>query len=175
MSDAYLGQIMCAGFQFAPSGWARCDGQEVSIQQNQALFSLLRTTFGGDGITTFRLPDLRGRTPVGGGFPQKSGPVLPAYALGQSGGVESVTLQTAQMASHSHMVHVSDGAATASSPVGGVFAVSSAPAYGPATNLVALGGGPTTATGGGGPHENMQPFQVINMVICMAGPFPSAN
>lgn len=175
MSEPYLGQIMCTGFGFAPQYWARCDGQTLSVQQNQGLFSLLGNHFGGDGNTTFMLPDLRGRTPVGGGFVSRSASPFPPYALGQVGGTETVTLSLAQTPQHTHMVHAAATAASTNQPVGSVFADTALAAYGPAANLVPLGAGPTTSAGSGLAHENMQPFLVINMSICLAGIYPSRN
>jgi microcystin-dependent protein len=175
MSEPFMGQIMCTGFGFAPRYWARCDGAKLSISQNQALFTLVGTYFGGDGSTNFALPDLRGRTPVGGGFPSRSGPSLPPYILGQVGGTETVTLSLGQTPQHTHMVKSVSAAAATDQPVGGVFADTTLAAYGPAANLVPLGAGPTTPVGSGAPHENMQPFLVVNMSIALYGTYPSRN
>src|SRR5262245_54899621 len=110
--EQFLGSLLLVPFAFAPAGWALCNGQLLSIAQNQALFSLIGATYGGDGVTTFGLPDLRGRVPIGFG----QGPGLQNYALGQSGGVESTTLGVNQLPSHNHVINVVSSAATSSNP-----------------------------------------------------------
>lgn len=165
------------GGNFAPRGWAFCDGQLLPISQNTALFSILGTTFGGNGQTTFALPDLRGRVPLHPG----QGPGLSPYQLGQSAGSESVTLQTGQMPAHTHpatvTVHAS-GRATAEDPSGAVPATTSQPAYGAApsegTNMNA---GMATAqvahAGGNQPHDNLQPYLAVSFIIALEGIYPS--
>ena len=170
-SQPYVGEMMMVGFNFAPVGWAFCDGSLISIAENSVLFQLIGTTFGGDGQQTYALPDLRGRVPVGMG--QGSG--LSSYVLGQSGGVESVTLNVNQLPSHAHTVNpaASSGEATTNRPdsafpvVGGYYAGS--------TNGSPMGAPTVAATGGGLPHNNIQPVLGINWIISLFGIFPSQN
>ena len=171
MSEPFLAEIRQFGFNFPPRGWAQCNGQILPINQNQSLYSLLGTTYGGDGRTTFGLPDLRGRTPVhfGSGINQ-----------GQKGGVESHMLTTAEMPQHTH----SSSASTATgnqgsdtSPTNNVLASQARrelPIYAEPTSLTALRPA-VTNTGGGQSHENMQPFLAVNFCIALQGLFPSRN
>lgn len=149
MSEPFIGEVRAVGFNFAPRGWALCAGQLMSIAQNTALFSLLGTTFGGDGMTKFGLPDYRGRSPVGMG----NGPGLSAITQGQASGTETVTLLTAQMPSHNH---------TAS----GAQAASDASAMAPIPVTVQL-------SGGGNPVPIRNPFLGTNFIIALEGIFPS--
>lgn len=181
MSTPYLSEIQIFAFDFAPRGWALCNGQLLSIQQNAALFSLLGTTYGGNGTTTFALPDLRSRMPKH--FGQSAG--TSSYALGQAAGVENVTLLSTQMPSHTHVITT-----TASQPcqsaVGsfdapeGKFPASheSANIYSTAKNA-ALGAPVFNTTigiaGGNQPHPNMPPYLVMNFCIALQGIFPSRN
>jgi microcystin-dependent protein len=167
MSTPYLGQIRIFAFNFAPKGWALANGQTLSIAQNTALFSLLDTTYGGNGTTTFQLPNLQARVPihVGNGFVQ-----------GESGGATSVTLTTAQLPSHSHTVDCSTNAGTAASPGNKFWA-----ADGDGNLPYSTGGGAAMApaaigsTGKGQPHENEAPYLVLNFCIALAGIFPSRS
>jgi microcystin-dependent protein len=174
MSDPFVGQVIAVGFNFAPVGWHLCDGSVLPISQYQALFSLLGTTFGGDGQTTFGLPDLRGRTVIGG--TQGAGPN--PYALGQVGGVESVTLTSNQIAGHTHGLM---GAATTTAPEPGSALVlgtpeAATPMYASSGNGAGLSGGTVTASAGGGlGHENRQPSTVINYIISLDGIYPSRS
>jgi microcystin-dependent protein len=174
MSDPFLGQVIAVGFNFAPVGWHLCDGSLLSISQNTALFSLLGTTFGGDGQTTFGLPDLRGRTVLGAG----QGPGLQSYQLGEIAGVESVTLNSSQFASHTHALAA---AATATTATPGTGVVLGTPATGTSmyTKTVASAtlAGSTVANspGGGGPHENRQPTTTVTYIISLAGVYPSRS
>lgn len=165
-----LGEIQLVSFNFAPKGWAFCNGQILPINQNQALFALLGTSYGGNGQTTFALPDLRNRTIVGAG----SGAGLTSYTNGQTVGAASITLAPGEMPAHTHPFNVSSATATLASPVGAHLAVAAAAA---GTPYDAGGGGTmpgaVSATGGGGAHENRQPFLVMNYIIALQGIFPS--
>ena len=179
MSEPFLAEIKIVGFNFPPRGWANCDGQLLPINQNQSLYSLLGTTYGGDGRTDFGLPDLRGRTPVHSGG--ATGPGLTDRPLGSRGGSQTETLTTSQIPPHGHMVGSWDQA-TATSPsiaTGGNNVLASRPRRGSRNytapdSLTALLGGPA-ATGGGQAHENVQPFLVLRFVIALVGLFPSRN
>lgn len=155
------------GGNFAPVGWAFCQGQLLSIAENEVLFQLIGTTYGGDGESTFALPNLASRIPVHAG---------PGFALGQSGGEETVTLTTQQIPSHSHAVTASTGAGAQSSPGGNVLANSATVALysGNAPN-VSLAQKTVQLEGGSQPHDNMQPFVVINFIISLFGIFPSQS
>lgn len=170
--EPFLGEIRIFSFGLIPRGWAACNGQLLSIAQNSALFSLLGTQYGGDGRTNFALPDLRGRAGV------HFGDFLGApYALGQAAGSETVTLTTAQLPAHNHLAMATTMTANFFAPVSGIFASVDAaadfPIYGAANNLLAIDPSTVTADGGGQPHENMQPFLVLNACIALQGIFPS--
>jgi len=173
MSEPFIGSIVLFCGNFAPRGWATCDGQLLSIAQNTALFSILGTTFGGDGQTTFALPDLRGRVPLHPG----SGPGLSPYTLGQSSGAETVTLMATQMPAHSHAVAApcSDGIPTAPSPVGAVLANQDQVPFYAASGTAAMAPGTSTIAGGSQPHENRQPLLAINFIIALEGIYPSRS
>ena len=174
MSDPFLGEIRMAGFNFAPINWAFCDGSVISIEQNAALFSLLGTSFGGNGTTNFNLPDLRGRVPVN----QGQGPGLSNYALGVAGGTETVTLIPTQMPQHNHLVNCSQRINPAgTNPVDNLPApvhanqfgiYDSNASYSMAPNMIAF-------AGGNEPHPNLQPYLCVNFIICLAGIFPSRS
>lgn len=166
MSQPFLGEIRLGGWNFAPRGWAFCSGQLLPISQNTALFSLLGTTYGGNGQTTFALPDLRGRVAVG----QGSGSGLSAVDLGEVGGVEQVTLLQTQMPAHTHPVRAATGAQTTNRPTGAYVGAGNSYSVSADTTLAA----PDTA-GGSSPHENRQPYLGLNYVIALAGIFPSRN
>jgi len=169
MATPFLGEVKLVSFDFAPKGWAFCNGQLLPINQNQALFSILGTTYGGNGTTNFALPNLQGRVPV-----HASGGTT---ALGQSGGEASHALTFAELPSHSHLMG-SVNQATSPSPGGQVLAaknrrgvnVYAAP---PATQQISAGA--AASTGAGGAHENRQPYLVLNYVIALVGIFPSQN
>ncbi len=165
--DPFIGQLMCVGFNFAPVGWAQCNGQLMSIAQNTALFSLLGTTYGGDGINTFGLPDLRGRVPVSFG----QGPGLQNYSQGEMAGSETVTLTALQIPLHTHTVMGSTGESESSQPANSVPAAGGSYATAPNTPMspamIPVSGG------GNQPHENRQPFTVLNWIIATQGVFPS--
>ena len=177
MSDYFMGQIMMTGFGFAQKNFAACNGATLSINQNAALYSLLGIVYGGNGSTTFMLPDLRGRTPIGGGFPSlNAGWQPPATPLGAIGGVETVSLTSDQNPTHSHgMIATSDMGGDPYPGGNQVLAQANSPGllYGAAQNLTPLAGGPSATAGAGAPHENMQPFSVINFNIAMYGLYPS--
>lgn len=165
--DPFIGQLMCVGFNYAPVGWAQCNGQLMSIAQNTALFSLLGTMYGGDGITTFGLPDLRGRVPMSFG----QGPGLQNYTQGQMGGTESVTLNAQQIPAHTHTVMGSNAEAGSTQPANSVPAAGGSYATAPNT---AMSPAMIPASGGGNaPHENRQPYTVLNWIIATEGIFPS--
>lgn len=166
MSEPYIGEIRLFGGSFAPAGWALCDGALLPISEHDALFNLIGTTYGGDGQTTFGLPDLRGRVPMHLG---------PGYAIGQMAGAESVTLTVNQIPAHTHAAQAASGPGTQSSPVGGVWAASSLNQYGPgATNpSIAMAADALSPAGGSQPHDNMMPFVGINFIISLYGVFPS--
>lgn len=175
MSQPYVGEIRMFAGNFAPAGWAFCDGQLIPISENDALFTLLGTRYGGDGQETFALPDLRSRVPIH--FGQGSG--LSNYILGENGGVESVTLTTQQTPTHNHAV-LTTGAASAITPGGNVLAPVSAPPavvnpllYGSDAPLVALNAATVVPVGGSQPHENTQPTLGLNFIISLFGFFPS--
>ena len=171
-SEPFLGQIMCAGFNFVPRGWARLDGQLLPISQNQALFSLLGTTYGGDGRTTFALPDMRGRALVHDG----SGPGLTPRTIGERGGAETHTLTPSQMPAHTHAVapRASTAAPTASSPAGAVPATRPRlPMYGAAPGDTDMAAVTTSAAGGNQPVPQMPPYIAINCFMALQGIYPS--
>ncbi len=171
MSDPYIAEIKIVSFNFAPRGYAQCDGQLLPIAQNQALFSLLGTTFGGDGRVNFALPDLKGRVPVHPNY-NTSG-----ITLGQKSGEENHTLNTNELPAHSHQLNASDQGATLPTPDGTYLAtLTTTSAYGVANagNNTMIGN-EVTNTGGGQGHNNMQPFLVMNVIIALVGIFPSRN
>jgi microcystin-dependent protein len=166
MPQPYLGEIKIIAFNFAPKGWALCDGQFLPIAQNQALFSLLGTTYGGNGQTTYALPDLRARTPIhfGDGF-----------TLGERGGETAHTLNLSELPTHTHFANGNNAGATDTDPKGHFWSNGGDNIYtpGPPNNLMKPG---TIANvGGSQPHENMSPFLVLNFIICLSGIFPSQN
>ncbi|NNE27169.1 MAG: phage tail protein [Saprospiraceae bacterium] len=172
--EPFLGQIQLFGFTFPPTGWALCQGQLLAISQNQALFSLLGTIYGGDGRTTFALPDLRGRTPLGFG----QGPGLTNISIGSKGGVETQTLSLANLPSHNHALLF--GASTASgdeaSPADNVIALHAAAFNEDATPGAALKNASATANNGGSQAFNLRdPYLVMNYSIAFVGLFPSRS
>jgi microcystin-dependent protein len=171
MSEPFLAEIRIFGFNFAPRGWATCDGQILPINQNQALYSLLGTTYGGDGRTTFGLPELRGRVPLHEG----SGTGLSNRTLGAGGGIEQVTLTTSQMPSHLHTLQATTNPADSRSPSSKVSATAIDDLYGVPEDLVNSASGAVAATGGNQAHQNMQPYLVLNFCIALQGLFPSRN
>ena len=165
MATPFIGQILIFSFNFAPKGWAMCNGQLLPINQNQALFSILGTTYGGDGRTTFGLPDLRGRVPVYVGQ---------GITLGEKGGEEAVTLNISQMPAHNHIANGTSGAATTGDPTNNNWATSSINIYSNTPNT-SMSPACLSNVGGSQPHENRSPFLVINICIALVGIFPSQN
>ena len=177
--EPFIGEMILFGGNFAPRGWAFCDGQLLPISQNTALFSILGTTYGGDGRTTFALPDMRGRAPVHAG----SGPGLSSKRLGQKGGAETATLTEAQLPQHDHPAQLRLGNATGNEIKGNGNSLSTNAAY----NMNASGApdsskkltsgsvvvGPSNS--GNQSHNNMQPFQAINYIIALQGVYPSRS
>lgn len=181
MSNAFLGQITMFGGNFAPRGWAFCNGQLMPIAQNDALFTLIGTTYGGDGVTTFALPDLKSRLPVH--FGQGSG--LSSYQLGQASGTPGVTLNVAQMPAHNHMLEATTAAATSlrigSNLLTGTVTGDSnalfywAPQSGVQPVPTPMAPGACSIAGGSMPHENLMPSLCITFIIALQGIFPSRN
>jgi microcystin-dependent protein len=179
MAQPYVGQILIFGGNFAPAGWMLCQGQLLPISENETLFQLIGTTYGGDGQSTFQLPDLRGRAPLHMG--QGSG--LSSYVIGQASGTESVTLTTQQITAHNHAAQISTSPANSSSPSNTILAneaigLANANCF----SYNAFGGTQSTLapatlqnTGGNQPHENRQPLLVLNYIISLFGVFPSQN
>ena len=169
MSEPFLAEIKIVGFNFAPRGWALCDGQILPINQNQSLYSLLGTTYGGDGRTSFALPDLRSRTPIHVGSSNGT-----SHTLGQKSGEETHPLSAQEMPSHSHQWQASSSNADSPAPVGTVLAASQN-MYNDAVAPVAPLAGTITNVGGSQGHENMQPYLALNFCIALQGLFPSRN
>lgn len=170
MADPFVAEIRIFPFNFAPKGWAFCDGQLLPLSQNTALFSLLGTTYGGDGKSNFALPNLQGNAPMHPG----QGPGLSLHDLGETGGSETVSLLESEIPSHAHTVSVSAGDAYAQGPTGerlatGIGIAQYAPASGPGAQL-----SPNTLAPAGGdqPHNNMQPYLTLNFCIALQGVFP---
>lgn len=173
MAERYIGEIRMFGGNFAPSGWALCNGQLIPIAQNTALFSILGTTYGGNGLTTFALPDLRQRMPLHAG----SGPGLTPRDLGEQGGEQAVTLTPMQMPSHSHAMTASNAIASVQSPANAMLAkpvTLSAPYHDPAA-VAPSPAGPLGTAGAAAPHNNLQPCLVVNFIIALTGVFPPRN
>lgn len=170
MSSPFVGEIRLFGCNFAPLGWAFCHGQLLAIAENETLFNLIGTTYGGDGQTTFALPDLRGRVPVHAGQNNQGG----QYIIGQSGGVESVTLTPNQMPAHRH-AFVSTAAPTRDTPVGNVLGSPSSGAllYATGGTSSALSVSANAAVGGNQPHTNFMPYLCTSFIISLFGIFPS--
>jgi microcystin-dependent protein len=169
VSDPFIGEIRMFGGSFAPAGWAFCHGQLMPISENDALFTLIGTIYGGDGQETFALPDLRGRTPVHAG----QGPGLSQnYQLGEKAGVESVTLTINQIPVHTHQWIGSSAGASATGPSGTLPAVAQGDLYTSGFSPVNMNAQVVGPTGGSQPHDNMQPYLCINYIISLFGEFP---
>jgi microcystin-dependent protein len=166
VSEAYLSEIRLFSFNWVPKGWAMCNGQLLPINQNQALFSLLGTTYGGDGRVNFALPDLRGRVPIHFGS---------SHTLGERAGSESVTLSIQQLPQHIHFVNGSTVATGGSDNPSGLFLGSASNLYHTPTGLTAMNPGTIGNVGGSQAHENRQPFLTLTFGIALQGIFPSQN
>lgn len=166
MSEPFLSEIKLVSFNFPPKGWALCNGQLLPINQNQALFALLGTTYGGNGQTTFALPNLRGRVPthVGNG-----------HTLGEAAGSTSVTVNIQQLPTHTHLVQASNNPADLDDPTGNVLGQAGANVYAAFQSAAAMGPQMVTNVGGSQPHNNMMPYLVLNFIIALQGIFPSRN
>ena len=174
MSQPFVGQIIPVGFNFAPQGWFLCNGQLLPISEYEVLYNLLGTTYGGDGQSTFALPNLCGCVAVGMG----QGAGLQSYVPGQTGGSEQVTVTASQLGGHTHLVAAASTAGTTNTPSTAVVPATSAsvvPIYSSGTPAVAMASGSIGASGGSQPHENRQPFLAINYIIAWAGVYPSQN
>ncbi len=165
MGQPFIGEIRMFAGNFAPVGWAFCNGALIAISDNDALFNLIGTTYGGDGVNTFALPNLQSRVPVHVG---------PGFAIGQAGGVETVTLTTSQIPAHSHVPACRAGTSNSPNPAGNFWGGSSAFQYDtPANGTSAMATGAIASTGDSQPHDNMIPFITINYIISLSGVFPS--
>lgn len=162
MANPYLGEIRLVSFNFAPQGWAMCNGQLLPINQNVALFNLIGTTYGGDGMSTFALPNLQGRVAMG---------ISQSHSIGESAGTETETLTLAQVPAHNHSLAASDQQQSTNQPAGalltaGGYYMSGNPDVTMSTQAIG-------ATGGGQPHNNLQPYLVLNYIIALQGIFPA--
>ena len=166
MTDPYLGEVRMFGGSFAPVGWEFCNGRVLPISENEALFTLIGTTYGGDGQTTFALPDLQGRLPMHAGV---------GAVLGQVAGAETVTLNSGTMPNHTHQLAASSGAADSTSPTGRVWAAAGDMPYAATLpqNPTTMHPGALSSAGSSQPHENMPPFLAISFIIATFGIFPS--
>lgn len=166
MSEPFLSEIKIVSFNFPPKGWALCNGQLLPINQNQALFALLGTTYGGNGQTTFALPNLRGQVPIHMGN---------GHTLGEKAGSTSVTVNIQQLPTHSHVVNANNNAGTQVSPTNNILAKAPANSYGIPASVVPLRPESVTSVGGSQAHNNMMPYLVLNFIIALQGIFPSRN
>jgi microcystin-dependent protein len=164
MSSPFIGEIRMFAGNFPPNGWAFCNGALLAISDNDALFNLIGTTYGGDGQTTFALPNLQSRVPVHVG---------PGFALAQQGGVETVTLTTSQIPAHSHVPQAFNAQGGASNPAGSVWALSTLNQFASSAPSANMAPGALGQAGGSQPHDNMIPFLAINFILSLFGVFPS--
>lgn len=179
MVDRYVGEIRMIASPVVPEGWALCNGQTLQVNQNELLFALIGTVYGGDGVNTFNLPDMRGRVPVSNGT-SKTGV---NYPLGQTGGTETVTLTGPNLGAHTHAVKVQSTLGSLDAPTNAVWAGTTAAQFdkpGTPGTMVSMNAGTVSATGGnaqGGvsPHENMMPFQTLSFIIALTGLFPDLD
>jgi microcystin-dependent protein len=166
MGTPYVGEIRMFGGNFAPAGWMFCDGSLLPISENDVLFALIGTTYGGDGQTTFALPDLRGRIPIHAGA---------GHTLGEVSGVESVTLTLQQIPNHTHAALAQSGNGSQSNPSNGVWAGSTQGLYAPGPGSLAMNPAAIGLSGGNQPHDNMMPFTAVSFIIFLFGVFPPQN
>lgn len=171
MSEPFVGEIRMFAGNFAPRSWAFCDGQLVAVSQNDALFSLLGTIYGGDGRTTFALPDLRGRIPIHAG----TGPGLSPRRLGSKGGVEEATITVTQLGPHSHTALGTSDAAGADLPTGARWGLAAAEHYADLGSSQAMNAGVIQNAGGSQRHDNVMPFLCIHFIIALVGIYPSRH
>jgi microcystin-dependent protein len=171
MSESYVGEIRMFAGNFAPAGWALCNGQLIAISNNETLFNLIGTTYGGDGQQTFGLPDLRGRVPIH--FGTLSGGST--YVQGQIAGTETVSLNTNTIPVHNHSLLASETAAGQTSPTNAFLAQTTTPAYFAAPAVTPMSASAIALSGGGQPHENLMPFLCVSFIISLFGVFPSRN
>lgn len=173
MTEPYVGEIRMFAGDFAPEGWAFCDGQLMSINENELLFSLIGTRYGGDGGTTFALPDLRGRLPINQGINPQTGTT---YELGKQGGVEKVTLRSEEIPSHTHRVACTNEKGTLESPQDAIWAKNVQQYSTNAPNeQLKMHGGIIGSVGGNQPHDNMMPFLALRFIIALHGIYPSQD
>jgi microcystin-dependent protein len=170
-STPWVGEVLLVPYNFAPTGYALCNGQILPIASNTALFSLLGTQFGGDGKTNFALPDLRGRSPIGSG----QGPGLSSYVVGQMGGEEQVTLTVSQMPSHTHTVKAASSLANQSAAGGNAWAAQSLLQIYSSSAGSSMAPGAVSTAGGGQPHDNLSPYLTLNYIIALEGIYPSRD
>jgi microcystin-dependent protein len=171
MSEPFIAEIRIFAGNFAPRGWAFCNGQLLPVSQNTALFSLIGTTYGGDGRTTTALPNLQGRAPMHPG----RGPGLTARRLGERGGVETVTLSEAQLPQHNHTARVTEEDGRDNDPGNTVYVGGGDQMWGPAANLAPMSGQTLANTGGSQAHNNLQPFLTMSFIIALVGLYPSRS
>lgn len=180
--DPFLGEIRMVGFNFAPVNWALCNGQLLAISSNTALFSLLGTIYGGNGTTTFALPNMQSRVPIH----QGQGTGLSPYSIGQIGGSEGITLQVSQIPAHNHLMNINSTNATQTVPTNNILGVTNNnvtdprnpvpyPTYSNAAGTGTLAATAITMTGGSTPHQNIQPYLVVNFIIALAGVYPTRS
>jgi microcystin-dependent protein len=176
MSSPFIAEIKMCGYNFAPRGYAFCNGQILPIAQNTALFALVGTTYGGNGTTTFGLPDLQGRSPLGPG----QGPGLSTYVLGQASGTPTVTLLSTEMPAHTHLPQGNSTGGDSTTPASKIWAANAAtrspqPLYSVGTPNTGMNASAIASAGGNSPHQNQQPYLAISFIIALQGVFPARN